>query len=1143
MGKSGQDAPPAAAAGRQVIDKDEIIAIYMNRSLYQLQLARRTGMKKMVPTLSFLLLMGTQMEGGFFKTASSADKGAIVEAVGKGSVADKAGLKPGDMLLAWERVISPADKAEAIRGEITSVFDLAWLQEDLSPRGTVRLSGRREGQPIQFELLVGEWKLAVRPPMPDGVLENYIKGKELIERKETAVGIDLWSNVSKWASENGDKSLHCWILQKIGETWASERNWEAALPAYQSVLKEAETANIPMVQVSSLKSIGRIHAARKEMEKAEAALRSALTRCQENWGRSLCLAAGHETLAGYYRQRGDVAQMILHLSQSLEIFLDLAPESPGAARVLNNMGVIELGRGNLKKAEEYYLRSMRIKEKISPESLTLAIALDNLGGIASYRGFLEEAESYKKRALEIEERVAPDSEDVAYTLHTLGIIAAKRTDLEAAESYLKRALGIYEKTSPNSQEMANCLINMGDYYLDIRDLEKAREAYFRSLEIKEAISPGSPKVATVLATLGNLAEQSGDLAEAETLNKQALEILERALPESWDVAYCCGNLATVAKIRGDYRTAEAYLQRALEIRTNLTPNSMLEAITQYEMAVLYEKTGRIPQAEDAYRQAIEILEAQMETLGGTAETKARFRQKYKYLYHDYLNLLNKRNKQQEAFHILERYRAQLFLAMLSERDIVWTAEVPEELDQERINLAREYDRIQNQLGELNSKKDREEIEKLQARLRELQAKQSEVIGRIKKTSPKYASLRYPQPLDVAGVQEALDPGTALLSYSIGEEAGYVFLVTSGYFEAFPLSMNEASLKEEIEKFNLAIQRGQSGIPLSDSFLSQGKKLYQQLIGPAEEIMAKCERILIVPDGPLHNLPFSALVRPNAGTTKDGSFLAEWKPIHIVLSATVFSELKKQRKPSDPFQEKKVLLAFGDPDYPQVEKDIPSENEDVIVRSMIKRGFDLAPLPGTREEVTSIVALFGTKGDLYLGKEATEERAKAIIPDIRFVHFACHGLLDDLFPLNSGLALSMPAEPLEGQENGILQAWEIFEQVRIDADLVALSACNTGSGKEMGGEGLVGLARAFQYAGARSVLASMWKVADVATSELMKRFYANLKSRMPKDKALQSAMKELIQNRLQTEDASGRTAALDASHPFYWAAFQLIGDWK
>ena len=192
--------------------------------------------------------------------------------------------------------------------------------------------------------------------------------------------------------------------------------------------------------------------------------------------------------------------------------------------------------------------------------------------------------------------------------------------------------------------------------------------------------------------------------------------------------------------------------------------------------------------------------------------------------------------------------------------------------------------------------------------------------------------------------------------------------------------------------------------------------------------------------------------------------------------------------------------------------------------------------------------------VYLGADATEERAKSVGREPRIVHFATHAYLDDRMPLSSFLALTIPgavsgdsdsdSPPRSPQgDNGLLQAWEIFERVRLDADLVVLSACDSGLGEEQGGEGLIGLTRAFQYAGARTVAATLWSVADQATAELMIRFYRHLRAGKPKDVALQAAQIELIRDPIEVQDESGQTVEMDASAPYYWAAFQLIGDWQ
>src|SRR6185369_18098521 len=210
-------------------------------------------------------------------------------------------------------------------------------------------------------------------------------------------------------------------------------------------------------------------------------------------------------------------------------------------------------------------------------------------------------------------------------------------------------------------------------------------------------------------------------------------------------------------------------------------------------------------------------------------------------------------------------------------------------------------------------------------------------------------------------------------------------------------------------------------------------------------------------------------------------------------------------------------------------------EEVPVASLevftaVRRGLSLEPLPASRQEVEGIASLF-PEAHTFLGTEATEERAKAIAPQARLLHFACHGLLDERSPLNSALALTIPEKPAPGQDNGLLQAWEIFESVRLDADLVTLSACDSGLGREMGSEGLIGLTRAFQFAGARSVLASLWSVSDDSTAELMRRFYGYLKQGKGKDEAIRAAQVDLIHGPEAT------------SHPYHWAAFQLSGDWR
>jgi len=395
----------------------------------------------------------------------------------------------------------------------------------------------------------------------------------------------------------------------------------------------------------------------------------------------------------------------------------------------------------------------------------------------------------------------------------------------------------------------------------------------------------------------------------------------------------------------------------------------------------------------------------------------------------------------------------------------------------------------------------------------------------------------------------------MLSYIIGESESYLFSVgRDDDLRVRTLPIGETELRQWIQKFRGLIAEARPGTVLAELRAAEryrvSKELYNLLVAPAADRIEKADRVLIVADGPLHYLPFAALVRevPGEGGHLQGQYLAEWKPFHSMLSATVYAEIKKDRRDPSKAPESVPLLlgAFGDPRLPPgFPGKTPEQIIDIRVRSAVRRGIlNFEPLPSTRREVEGIAALFPPEQvAIFLGAEATEERAKAIGKGARILHFATHARLDELFPLNSALVLTMPEGFPEDRDNGLLQVWEIFERVRLDADLVVLSACDTGLGEEQGGEGLIGLTRAFQYAGARTVMASLWSVQDQATSELMIRFYKHLRAGLSKDEALRQAQTELIRGPIEVVNENGEKTLLDASAPYFWAGFQLYGDWQ
>lgn len=652
-----------------------------------------------------------------------------------------------------------------------------------------------------------------------------------------------------------------------------------------------------------------------------------------------------------------------------------------------------------------------------------------------------------------------------------------------------------------------------------------------------------------LNNLGLLASDHGDLDRAAEYYERALGIRQESAPGSLDVAVSLHNLGDLASKRSDLDQASEYYKRALEIEQKTAPGSSTEADTLHALAVVRRNQKLPQQSFTLFRQALKAVENQVSRLGGSRDIQAGFRADRIAFYRDTIDLSLELHEAAVAFHTLERSRAQSFLTQLAERDLV-LSDVPEELEWQRRQIAHRYDETQDEIAQLHPREQAEEIEDLLDQLQRLRWDHGDLTEKILKASPKLGALRYPKPLELDAARQALDPGTVMLSYSVGTDATYLFVLSrEDELQVETLPVGQEELREEVEQI-LRLQRTRSTAPYKEPLRQAGERLYEALIKPAEESIAKSKRVLLVPDESLHLLPFSLLVRKTAPGKGHGDrnfeYLVEWKPLHSVLSATVYAELKSQRRSkTDEARLALVLAAFGDPRYSLAKSgdDFAGDRSvDVYVRSAADRGFDFRPLRYSREEVNRVAVLYPDVR-VFLGAGASEQLAKAVGKSARILHFATHGRFDDRFPLNSYLALTIPKEFRKDQDNGLLQAWEIFEDVRLDADLVVLSACESGLGDELDGEGLIGLTRAFQFAGARTVASTLWQVEDQATAELMVRFYRHLGTGMAKDEALRAAQLELIRGYVEMKNGQGQLVERDLSLPYYWAAFQIIGDWR
>ena len=956
---------------------------------------------------------------------------------------------------------------------------------------------------------------------------------------------------------------------------------------------------------ASLNNLGIAARGRGNLQAAEEYYERSLEIKERLAPNSLGVAASLNNLGIIADMRGDPGAAESYFLLTLEIRERLAPNSLAVAASLNNLGIAAGGRGNLQAAENYYARALEIKERLAPGSLDVAMSLNNLGNVASNRGDLQGAEEYYSRALAIRERLAPNSLAVAASLFSLGIVAADRGNFQAAEEYYRRALAIQERLTPDSFDVADTYNNMGIVAYDLGDLQAAEEYYKRALATYERLAPDSLDVAASLNNLGNVAWARGDLQAAAEYDKRAMAVYERVAPDSLHVAASLHNLGVIAGSRGNLEAEEEYHKRALAIKERLAPDSLdvastlsslghvawesgdLQAAEEYERRALaiYERlapdsldvadslknlgvvaygTDNFADAVQYYSQAIEIIESQRQQIRSAEARSLLLGSKftaYALLVRAHVALADGT----AAFDLVERSRARGLLDEISERGLDFAADAPQELVEEQDEIDARRASTYSMLAKLAGGAGSPEAEDLRAEILRLGVQQRELDAEFRRQSPKYASVQYPQPLDLEGSQAALDEGTLLLTYFVDKEETYLFTLLGGEkprkerefgLKLYRLNVGAEELQQLVTDFRYAI------VALG-AVVQKGKGLYDLLVRPAESEIEKAERVLVCPDGPLHNLPFAALVAnvKDASTSKSSQsetarggwrsgqrrsefagvgaladkedpralanarFFGETKPLHTIVSMTVYAETRLQWEES-PKEYEYELLAFGDPAYGEHSNGQEAEaDENFRTRRSQLRQQELSRLPFTLLEVESIAALFGDAAVVRLGTKATETEAKKLSAKARIVHFASHGLLDDEDPLASGIALLASDD-----DDGILQAWEIFESFRLNADLVVLSACETALGETTKNEGVVGLTRALQYAGARSIVVSLWSVQDDSTSDLMVAFYTELLKGAAKDVALQRAMASV------REDATWR-------HPFHWAPFMLVGDWR
>jgi len=908
------------------------------------------------------------------------------------------------------------------------------------------------------------------------------------------------------------------ILSHLGAVNFSLGNLARAQELFQRnlALREREERESPLV-AEALNNLGVVAKELGDLAAARDYHQRSLTLREKVAPDTEEVATSINNLGAVALAAGDLPDARRQFTRALSLIERLAPDSPNHAGALNNLGAVAREEGRLAEALTLYHRSLTIDEKRGRATLNIASTLSNLGYLALERGDLAASLQYNERALAIREAAAPDTLDVSESLHNLGMIAMRRGDLETARTYFRRALPINQRLAPNTHAEADSWSALGGLALDAAELAEAGRCYRRALEIQERIAPRSPAVAFVLSNLGEVLSRQGDMIAAQRLYQRAFDLFARRQPFSQAAADARCNLAWVAWKRKDLRGAERHLRAA-------------HAIAQGMVAEVGGAEARAAAAGESFHSA-------------------------RLLAH----VLVAAGKPVAALDIVEEVRGRAFLAAIAEQGLS-LAGAPGDLV-EAWQRAAQRERVLR--AELEAAFDLEDrLEQQAATLKEAGAAASEVearravLARVKKAREQLAvdrlrarddlaaawtplraalSARLSASESVERARLTLDPGDLCAAFLLGQETSLLFLFgRTGAPEVHRVPLSAAAVSKRVA----ALTTGLTGVGLRKGALvkdqpglrrpeaervAAARQLFRGLFPTrARERLARAQRLVLVPDGALWHLPFAGLVTNAAGKP---TYLGHSLPLTYAQSLSAHAAgIRRPRAAGtggalvvgDPTYDRRPVVAAGSPLDPALTR---------ATRLLSFNGEVPPPLKHARREGELIAALYGV-GSASAG-EPTEAWLRGRSSTAAILHLATHGWYHPLRPASSGLWLAPPssAGEVRPDDDGALQAWEL-PQLRLQAELVVLSACETAAGELLQGEGLAGLARGFQIAGARSVVASQWQVDDASTALLMVAFHRHLRAGRAKDEALRLAM-----------------VATSRKHPspFHWAPFLLVGD--
>lgn len=862
---------------------------------------------------------------------------------------------------------------------------------------------------------------------------------------------------------------------------------------------------------------------------------------------------------GYaYRHLEQNDQSKKYYLESLELAQNLN-DSLFTARLQNNLSYIYQSAGNYETALSYQQKAKQVFESMNRKD-PLSKVLNGMFLNMMRLELFSQAEKYIRKSLVIREELGdPAQLDIAY--HNLAWNFERQGQRDSAIIYYQKSLKLSRQLG-NPYEITQTLDNIGGLYERSGDFENALAYYNESLDINREIErPAS--AAESLLRIARVAVQSNDLENASAFYREALDWLEEANdPRLLSSIYL--DLANLETDQKNYHSAKEYITKARKIAEDKGFKTR-QIRTFNSLGKLFEKEGDLYASLSSYRQAYELssestvpekiptaillakaynrassdsafifaeeafslIDSVRTNVAGLAFRSGFFSQ-HAGFYNEVASwYITRENEPKKAFELIESAKARVLMDELAEAREKEFGSLDESTLISKQQKAKQIDRLYNQLSATESLTEKGAI---RDELKDLEFEYQSFLNELHVSNVSLKDFKYPKPITLQKAQDMLDPESAILEYALTEEHVVRLLITEDNITGSIL-MPEGSPKakqyftEKIRTYRETITSKASVNEIQEI----GASLYSQLIPPeVSESRSKISNLLIIPGGALTFLPFETLSNNNR-------YLIEDFHIKYLPSASIYSFINNPHRTTN-FE----LLALAGSGF---------EGGDGLT-SLSSSQASFASLPSTLLEVDSISVNF-TNSRILKNDDVTEANLKSHdLSDFRFIHFATHAEVNESTPSQSGLLLSKKTdvESLFG-EDGYLNSREI-SGLKLNADLVTLSACNTGMGKVVTGEGLIGLQRSFLSAGASSVMVSLWSIYDRSTADFMSEFYSMLKTHESADYGIMNRTLDwfgLYEHPLFDYKAKAlRDAKLAMishpyySHPVHWAPFILIG---